>query len=50
GKYVALEDTLKGFEDIADGKYDDVPEQAFYMVGTVEEALEQAGKMQVVKS
>lgn len=45
GKYVSLEDTLKGFEEIADGKYDDVPEQAFYMVGTVEEALEQAEKM-----
>ncbi|MFH0854351.1 MAG: F0F1 ATP synthase subunit beta [bacterium] len=47
GKYVALEDTLKGFEEIADGKYDDVPEQAFYMVGTVEEALEQAEKMKI---
>lgn len=47
GKYVSLEDTLKGFEEIADGKYDDVPEQAFYMVGTVEEALEQAEKMKV---
>ncbi|MFH1188301.1 MAG: F0F1 ATP synthase subunit beta [bacterium] len=45
GRYVSLEDTLTGFEDIVEGKYDDVPEQAFYMVGTVEEALEQAEKM-----
>ncbi|MGA1823738.1 MAG: F0F1 ATP synthase subunit beta [bacterium] len=44
GKYVHLEDTLQGFEDIADGKYDDVPEQAFYMVGTIDEALAQASK------
>lgn len=45
GKYVTLEETLKGFEEIVDGKYDDIPEQAFYMVGTVEDALEQAEKM-----
>ncbi|MGA1867517.1 MAG: F0F1 ATP synthase subunit beta [bacterium] len=44
GKYVHLEDTLQGFEDIADGKYDDIPEQAFYMVGTIDEALAQASK------
>jgi F-type H+-transporting ATPase subunit beta len=50
GKYVSLEETLKGFEEIADGKYDDVPEQAFYMVGTVEEALEQAEKMKSEKA
>lgn len=50
GKYVSLEDTLKGFEEIADGKYDDVPEQAFYMVGTIEDALEQAEKMKAVKN
>ena len=42
GKYVKLEDTIKGFKGIADGIYDDVPEQAFYMVGTIEEALERA--------
>ena len=43
GKYVKLEDTIKGFKEIIDGKHDDLPEQAFYMVGTIEEAIE-AGK------
>jgi len=42
GKYVKLADTIKGFNEICDGKHDDVPEQAFYMVGTIEEALEKA--------
>jgi F-type H+-transporting ATPase subunit beta len=42
GKYVKLADTIKGFKAIADGKYDDVPEQAFYMVGGIEEAEEKA--------
>ncbi|MFH0926777.1 MAG: F0F1 ATP synthase subunit beta [bacterium] len=45
GKYVPLGETLKAFEDLTDGKYDHIPEQAFYMVGTIEEALEQAEKM-----
>jgi F-type H+-transporting ATPase subunit beta len=45
GKYVKLEDTIKGFNAIADGKYDDMPEQAFYMVGTIEEAEEKAKKL-----
>jgi len=45
GKYVALPDTIKGFQGIVDGKHDDVPEQAFYMVGTIEEALENAKKL-----
>ncbi|MCK5237851.1 MAG: F0F1 ATP synthase subunit beta [Deltaproteobacteria bacterium] len=45
GKYVAIKDTIKGFNEIADGKHDDIPEQAFYMVGTIEEALERAEKM-----
>jgi len=40
GKYVKLEDTIKGFKEICDGKHDDLPEQAFYMVGTIEEAIE----------
>ena len=40
GKYVKLEDTIKGFKEIIDGKHDDMPEQAFYMVGTIEEAIE----------
>ena len=43
GKYVKLEDTIKGFKEIIEGKHDDLPEQAFYMVGTIDEAVE-AGK------
>jgi F-type H+-transporting ATPase subunit beta len=42
GKYVKIEDTIRGFKEIIDGKHDDVPEQAFYLVGTIEEALEKA--------
>ena len=42
GKYVALEDTIRGFKDLLAGKYDDLPEQAFYMVGNIEEAVEKA--------
>ncbi len=42
GKYVKLEDTIKGFKSIVAGEYDDVPEQAFYMVGTIEEVEEKA--------
>jgi F-type H+-transporting ATPase subunit beta len=42
GKYVKLEDTIRGFREIVDGKHDDLPEQAFYMVGTIEEVLEKA--------
>lgn len=42
GKYVELEDTLRGFEEILEGRHDDLPEQAFYMVGTIEEAVEKA--------
>jgi F-type H+-transporting ATPase subunit beta len=45
GKYVELKDTIKGFRDLVDGKYDDIPEQAFYLVGTIEEALEKAKEM-----
>jgi len=45
GRYVKVQDTIKGFKEIVDGKHDDVPEQAFYMVGTIEEVLEQAQKM-----
>ena len=40
GEYVRLEDTIKGFQEILEGKHDDLPEQAFYMVGTIEEAVE----------
>lgn len=45
GVYVQLEDTIKGFKGILDGKYDDLPEGAFYMVGTIEEAVAKAEKM-----
>ena len=42
GKYVKIEDTIRGFKEIIEGKHDDLPEQAFYMVGTIEEAVEKA--------
>ncbi len=42
GKYVYLEDTIRGFKEIVEGKHDDLPLQAFYMVGTIEEAIEKA--------
>lgn len=42
GRYVKVEDTIKGFKEILDGKHDSLPEQAFYMVGTIEEAVEKA--------
>ncbi len=45
GRFVQLEDTIKGFKGILEGKYDDIPEQAFYMVGTIEEVLEKAEEM-----
>ena len=45
GKYVKLEDTIRGFKEIIEGKHDDLPEQAFYMVGTIEEAIEKAKKL-----
>jgi len=45
GKYVKVEDTVRGFQEIVDGKYDDVPEQAFYMKGSIDEVLEAAEKM-----
>jgi len=46
GRFVQLEDTIKGFKGILEGKYDDIPEQDFYMVGTIEEVLEKAQKRQ----
>ena len=46
GKYVKLEDSIKGFKEILEGKHDDLPEQAFYMVGTIEEAIEKAKTLQ----
>ena len=45
GKYVPIADTVRSFREIVDGKYDHLPEQAFYMVGTIEEAVERAEKM-----
>jgi F-type H+-transporting ATPase subunit beta len=45
GRYVKLEDTIRGFKEIVEGKHDEVPEQAFYMVGTLEEALEKAERL-----
>ncbi|MAH79075.1 MAG: F0F1 ATP synthase subunit beta [Rickettsiales bacterium] len=45
GVFVKLEDTISGFKDLVDGKYDDLPESAFYMVGTIDEAIEKAKKM-----
>ena len=45
GAYVELKDTIKGFTEIVEGKHDDLPEQAFYMVGTIEQALEKAKKL-----
>ncbi|MEA3348022.1 MAG: F0F1 ATP synthase subunit beta [Pseudomonadota bacterium] len=47
GVYVKLEDTIRGFEEILSGKYDDLPEQAFYMVGGIEEVVEKAKKLGV---
>ena len=49
GRYVKVADTIKGFKEIVDGKHDDLPEQAFYMVGTIEEVVEQAAKMRATK-
>jgi F-type H+-transporting ATPase subunit beta len=46
GKFVSLKDTIRGFKAIVAGEYDHLPEQAFYMVGSIEEAVEKAKKMQ----
>jgi len=45
GKYVPLKETIRAFKGILDGEYDHLPEQAFYMVGTIDEAIEKAKKM-----
>jgi F-type H+/Na+-transporting ATPase subunit beta len=45
GAYVKIADTIRGFKEIVEGKHDDIPEQAFYMVGTIEEAVEKANQM-----
>lgn len=46
GKFVKIEDTIRGFQEIAEGKHDDLPEQAFYLVGTIEDAIEKAKTLQ----
>ena len=48
GRYVPIRETVRGFKEILDGQHDDLPEQAFYMVGTIEEAIEQAKRMEAV--
>ncbi len=45
GKFVEISETIKGFKELCSGKYDDIPESAFYMVGTIDEAVEKAKKM-----
>jgi F-type H+-transporting ATPase subunit beta len=45
GVYVKLADTIRGFKEVAEGKHDDVPEQAFYMMGTIEDVIENAKKL-----
>jgi F-type H+-transporting ATPase subunit beta len=42
GRFVKIEDTIRGFREIAEGKHDALPEQAFYLVGTIEDAIEKA--------
>ena len=49
GKYVKIEDTIRGFKEICEGKHDDLPEQAFYMVGTIEEAKAKAERLGALK-
>jgi F-type H+-transporting ATPase subunit beta len=49
GAYVKVEDTVKGFKEICDGKHDEIPEQAFYMVGTIEDVLAKAEKMAAIE-
>ncbi|MEE8160438.1 MAG: F0F1 ATP synthase subunit beta, partial [Acidobacteriota bacterium] len=45
GKYVGIEDTIRGFKEICDGQYDDLPEQAFYLVGGIEDVLQKAEEL-----
>lgn len=45
GKYIQLQDTIQGFKEVLEGKYDDLPEQAFYMVGTIDEAVKKAEQL-----
>ena len=50
GRYVPVQETVRGFKEILDGKHDDLPEQAFYMVGTIDEAVEAAQAMAAVEA
>jgi F-type H+-transporting ATPase subunit beta len=45
GRYVPLRETVRGFGEILEGKHDDLPEQAFYMVGSIDEAVEKAARL-----
>jgi F-type H+-transporting ATPase subunit beta len=45
GVYVTLEDTIRGFKEVLEGKHDELPEQAFYMVGTIEDAVAKAKRL-----
>ena len=45
GKYVSLKDTVRSFQEVVDGKHDDIPEQAFYMQGSIEDVIERAEQM-----
>ena len=45
GIYVPLEETVRGFKEILEGKHDDLPEEAFYMVGTIDEAVEKGARL-----
>jgi F-type H+-transporting ATPase subunit beta len=49
GRYVKLEDTIRDFKALANGDYDHIPEQAFYMKGTMEEVLEHAKKLEAAE-
>ena len=50
GRYVKLEDTIRSFQQVVDGKCDHIPEQAFYMVGTIDEVFERSEKMGVASA
>ena len=45
GVFVSLQDTIKGFKGLVEGEFDNIPEAAFYMVGTIEEAIEKSKKL-----
>jgi len=45
GRYVTLRETVRGFREVLDGKHDQLPEQAFYMVGTIDDAVEKAERL-----